>query len=297
MVAKLQHRGRARLDAELVFDRHALHVVARTQRAVAVDQELRHHEQRDALDPLGRTRGTRQHQVDNVVRHVMLAVGNEDLGAEHLVAAVSLRLGAGAQQRQVGAGLRLGQIHGAGPLAGDQARQEALLQFVRASGEQRFDRAVGKHGAQRERQVGRVHHFHARRADQLGQALATKLDRVHDALPAALAELAERFREAGGGPDFAVVPAAGLLVAGNVEGGDHLAVELCGFADHGFDGVGGGVFIARQAGNLCQSGQFTDDEQDVFGRCGVAHSRPLCDVHSAGIRFTNRWHCNVMCRS
>jgi hypothetical protein len=54
VVAEGEHRGGAAVDAELVFDRHAMDVVARPRRAVGVHQELRHHEQRDALHPFGR---------------------------------------------------------------------------------------------------------------------------------------------------------------------------------------------------------------------------------------------------
>jgi hypothetical protein len=120
VIAELQHRGRAGLDAELVFDRHAMRVVARAQRTVGVDQELRHDEQRDALHARRRVRRARQHEVDDVLGHVVFAVGDEDLGAEDLIGAVALRLGAGAHGGQVGAGLRFGQVHGAGPFAGDQ---------------------------------------------------------------------------------------------------------------------------------------------------------------------------------
>ena len=59
--------------------RDAVHVVARAQRAVRVDQELRHDEQRDALHALGRIGRARQHQVHDVLGHVVLAVGDEDL--------------------------------------------------------------------------------------------------------------------------------------------------------------------------------------------------------------------------
>jgi hypothetical protein len=55
----------------------------------------------DALDALGRARHARQHQVDDVLGHVVLAVGDEDLRAEEPVGAVGLRLGPGAHLRQV----------------------------------------------------------------------------------------------------------------------------------------------------------------------------------------------------
>jgi hypothetical protein len=40
--------------------------------------------------------------VDDVFGHVVLAVGDEDLGAEDFVGAIALRLGAGAHGGQVG---------------------------------------------------------------------------------------------------------------------------------------------------------------------------------------------------
>ena len=110
--------------------RHAVHVVALAERAVRVDQELRHDEQRDALHAFGRVRRAREHQVDDVLGHVVLAVGDEDLLCRRSCSAVALRLGARAHQREVGAGLRLGQVHRAGPLARDHLRQVRRLQLV-----------------------------------------------------------------------------------------------------------------------------------------------------------------------
>ena len=94
--------------------------------AVGVDQELRHDEQRDALDAFRRVRRAREHEVDDVLGVVVLAVGDEDLLAEELVRAVALRHGARAHRREVGARLRLGQVHRAGPRAGDHLRQVTL---------------------------------------------------------------------------------------------------------------------------------------------------------------------------
>src|SRR5690606_25109796 len=71
VITVLQHGRGRRLDAHLVFDGHAMHVVARAQAAILVHQELGHHEQADALHALGRTRHARQHQVHDVLRHVV----------------------------------------------------------------------------------------------------------------------------------------------------------------------------------------------------------------------------------
>ena len=67
------HAGGLRLDAELVLDRHAAHVVALAQRAVLVRQELGHDEAGDALGAGGRPGRAGQHEVDDVLGHVVLA--------------------------------------------------------------------------------------------------------------------------------------------------------------------------------------------------------------------------------
>ena len=94
----------------------------------------------------------------DVVGHVVVAVADEDLLAEDLGAAIGLRLGARADQGEVGAGLRLGQVHGAGPFAGDHLFQVGRLQFVAGAGEQGFDGPEVSKGPS-ENRVGRADHF------------------------------------------------------------------------------------------------------------------------------------------
>ena len=144
VIAKLQDSGWARLDAELVFDRHAMHVIALATRTILVDQELRHDKQRNALDAFRRIRRTRQHEMDDVLRHVVLAPGDENLGAEHLERAIALRLGTRTHEREIGARLRLGEVHRAGPFAGNQLGHIGLLLRFGAGREQRFDGTVSK---------------------------------------------------------------------------------------------------------------------------------------------------------
>ena len=70
------------------------------------------------LTPSGARRRAREHQMDDVVGVVVLAVGDEDLLAVELEAAVGLRRRrARAHRGEIGARLRLGQVHGAGPHA------------------------------------------------------------------------------------------------------------------------------------------------------------------------------------
>ena len=133
--------GRA-VDAELVFEADAAQVVARAECAVGFDHEFRHEEQRDAARAERRFGQARQDEMDDVLRRVVFAPGDEDLRAGDFVAAVGLLDGFRFQRADVGAGMRFGQVHRAGPFAGDELGQIRLLLFRRAVRGQRFDRAL-----------------------------------------------------------------------------------------------------------------------------------------------------------
>jgi len=57
------------------------------------------------------------------------------------IAAVAARLGAGADGAEIGARLRLGQIHRRRPLAGDELFEISLLEIFAAVRGERFDAA------------------------------------------------------------------------------------------------------------------------------------------------------------
>ena len=91
VVAIDHHAGRRGVNAELVLDAGAAHVVARAERAVRFDQEFRHEEQRQAARAGRRAGQARKHEMDDIVGHVMLAIGDEDLLAENAVGSVRHR--------------------------------------------------------------------------------------------------------------------------------------------------------------------------------------------------------------
>ncbi len=93
VVAELQYGRRARLDAELVFNRRrSAHRCARQGVPSSFAHELRNHEQRYVLHTLRCVRRSGQHKVHDVLGHIVVAPSNEYLGPEHLVAAVALPL-------------------------------------------------------------------------------------------------------------------------------------------------------------------------------------------------------------
>ena len=89
---------------------------------------LGHDEQGDALDARRSPFDTGQHQMDDVLGHVMFAAGDPDLLAGDAIGAIGLGHGLGAQEAQIGAAVRLGQVHGPAPLTGGQfGKVERLL--------------------------------------------------------------------------------------------------------------------------------------------------------------------------
>ncbi|MNH18517.1 hypothetical protein D3C79_782210 [compost metagenome] len=134
---EVHHAGGRGLDAHLVFNGAAVRRIARAEAAIGIDQELRYQKQRNALGP-GRGVGQLgQDQVDDVFGQVLLAAGDEDLGATDAITAISVGFGFGANDAQIGTGMWFGQAHGAGPLTAVQRRQVGSLEVITGMGVQR----------------------------------------------------------------------------------------------------------------------------------------------------------------
>ncbi|MNR20104.1 hypothetical protein D3C85_1369320 [compost metagenome] len=92
--------------------------------------------------------------MDDVLGQVVLTRGNEDFAATNLIGTVSLRFSLGANQPQVGAGVRLGQAHGAGPDTGIHVRQKTLFERLTGVVEDRQASSGSQHRVQSEGQAG-----------------------------------------------------------------------------------------------------------------------------------------------
>ena len=125
---EVHHAGGTALDAHLVFDGAAAQFVACAEGTIGIGDEFRHQQQADALHPRWRIGQTCQHQMHDVLGQVLLAAADKYLAARDPVTAIGLRFGFGAQQGQIGAGLRFGQTHGARPMAADHLAQIGLLE-------------------------------------------------------------------------------------------------------------------------------------------------------------------------
>ncbi len=203
-----------------MLDGAAAQRITLARRTVGVGDELGHQQQADALHAGRRIRQARQHQVHDVLAHVMLAAGDEDLAAADPEAAVRLRFCLGAQQRQVGTGLGLSQAHGAAPLAADQLRQIGILQFVAAVLVQRQHRTFGQAGVNAKRQRRRHQHFVEIAGHQLRKALAAVFARPGHARPAVIDVLLVGLDEALRGFHLAVFQGHAFLVAVAIERGN-----------------------------------------------------------------------------
>ena len=169
LFAVVNRARRRRMDSQLVLDGGAYDVVALAERAVGIDVELRHDEERDALDAFGRRRRARQHEVHDVGRVVVLAVRDEDLlSAETEM--VAFGDGLRANLREVRTGLGFGEVHRAGPFARDQLRNELLFLLVGPAQQDRFDRALIEQRPVGECHVGGLQHLERRGRKHLRQA-------------------------------------------------------------------------------------------------------------------------------
>ena len=266
----IHHAGGVGVDAHLVFDGTASDGVARTQRTIVVHDILRHDEQADALHAVRRARRLGQHEVDDVVRQVMLAGRNEDLGAGDRPAAIGVRLGAGADQAEIGAALRLGQVHGASPAALHHVGQPLGLLLRRTHHFDRRLRAFGQAGIHAECHVGRRDKLLHHRADRVGQALAAMMFVRNQPAPAAVAELLVGLPKPIRRRHAAVsVAGAALAVTGQVERCQNFGTELAALVEHGLDQIGRDALKTRHMGLVVEAGHGLQHEQRVFHRGAI----------------------------
>ncbi|MCY1170612.1 hypothetical protein D9M73_106920 [compost metagenome] len=186
VVAKAQHASRRGVQPHLMLDRNDADIVERTRRAIGVQPIFRHQEQGNPLGPGRCPRRAREHEVDDIGGHVMVAKRDIDLGALDAPFAIAERLGLGAQSADIGARLRLGQVHRPGPCTGRQMRQILRLLCGAAMMRQRLDRADRQRGGQRKAHIGAAERIEHRGLDRKGQALPTEFLRHADRAPATL---------------------------------------------------------------------------------------------------------------
>ncbi len=267
--------GGAALDAHLLFDAVAVNGVGQEPAAV-LRNAARRQEQRQPARARRRIGQARQHQVHDVLAHVLVAARDEDLAAVQAVAAIAPGPGLAAQQAQVGAGLGLGQAHGGQPAPADDVRQVGGAQVRVAMGVQ----AARVHGPA---MVGRGQHFVQRGIQQLGQALAAGLGGAGQGRPAGFHESRIGLGKAVGRAHPALLQAAALQVGRAVERRQHVGAKAPGRLDHHVGRLLVQGVMGRHAApvGLCAQPVLLN-EADVLQRrlvmramrCLRAHARP-----------------------
>ena len=190
--------------------------------APAVLKHLGHEEQRQAPRAGRRVRRARKHQMNDVLRQIVLAEGDEDLLSRKPPRAVRVWLGHGAYGGEVGTRLRLGQAHRPGPVAGDHVWQIPALQLFGAERGDCLAGALGEQGAQAEGHGRGIPDLLQRHRQGQGHALSAMFRIARRCRPAGLAKGGIGLlpaRRHGDAPAFHVVGAA-LGVSNAIERGD-----------------------------------------------------------------------------
>ena len=263
--------GRRGVDAQLVLQPDGPERIARPQGPVLVQQIFGGEEQADALRSRRGIGQPGQNQMDDVVRGVVIAPGDVDLLARQAVGPVAVGRSRRRQGAEIRARLRLGQDHGAGPLAADQPGEIGFLLRGRSVGLQRLDRRQRQHRAQAEGHIGRMDGLEGRQLERLGQLLAADVGRGGQAGPAAPGELAIGVGEARCGRHRITGQGRALLVADPVQRGQHAFRKLRRRLEHGAQQIG--VIVGKGAGGRdpVDPGHGLQGEGEVTDGSAVGH--------------------------
>ena len=208
---------RGGLDTEFVLQRHHFEIVALARLAACVRQELRHDEHRD---PLRAGRGAvdaGEHQMDHVARHVVVAVGDEDLGAGEAVGSVPGRMGPGVEGAHVRSGVGLGEVHRGRPLARDQPGKVQVSLLIGSVGGDGGDGAVGQQRAGTEGEASRGEELFDGHPEDAGHVCAAPPSRCADRSPSGVDVGLVCLLETGRGDHVAVLQGRSLHVPDPVE--------------------------------------------------------------------------------
>ena len=213
--------------------------------------------------------------MDDVVGEVVLARRDPDLLAGDVVAAVAVRHRLGADQAQVRAALRLGQVHGPAPFARGHLGQIHRLLLGRTIGVQAPVGARGQARIHGEGGAGGGGHLAEGHGHHGRHPLAAVLRQGRQGGPAGLDHGLVGFLPAGRAGDLAIVPFAAFLIADAVQGGDDLLREFRTLFQDLADQVRRDVGEAGLVGIAVDFQHLVQDERQVADRRLVGHGITL----------------------
>ena len=240
-----------------------------------VDQEFRRDEQRQSARSGGRPGQARQHEMDDVFGHVVFAIGDEDLLAEKAIGSVLGPLGPRLHRVEVRSGLRLGQIHRAGPPSGDHLREIGVEQVAGPVRLERADRPLRQQRAERERHRGAVPDFRAGDVDEVGQPHSAEFRRSRDAAPAGFRPAAIDVAESGRHGHDPIFITGARDVARPIERRNFVGGETSRFADDGRNRLPVEISVQIRSDHFGQAGDRLEGKQNIGDRRTVGHSRLL----------------------
>ena len=287
-IVEIEHAGRLRLDAHLLFDAARRNTVARAHLAVLTDQEFRHHEEvhggEIVVDLAILVRNLGDHHVDDVVGEVVIAAGDKDLRAGHAIRAVGLFNCARFHQAQVGAAAGFGQAHRAAPFAGDHFRRDMFLHPRLAGGGERGIGGAGQARIHREGLVGAHRHFRDGHGDRHRHVRAAERCRCSKSAPAGRRIGLVGFLEPCRRAHDAVLVMRAFLVTRLVDRVQHFLAELGRVGQDVFDEIGRKVGELRQVALLVDLQQFVQNKAEIVERRAIdRHGNSGCELRS-GVR-------------
>ena len=151
----LHNRGWRSLDAKFFLNRQTAKIIRLGEIAIIISKEFRHDKHRNTLDAIRRIGCACQHQMNDILGHIMLAIGDIDFLARNQIM-IPIGNRAAFDASKVGAGLRFGQIHRSGPAAFNHWRDKDILQFRACRFLQGIDLPLRQKMAKRKGHIGRL---------------------------------------------------------------------------------------------------------------------------------------------
>ena len=112
--------------AKFFLNRQTAKIIWLGEITVIISKEFWHDKHRNTLDAFRRIGCACQHQMDDILGHIMFAIGDIDFLARNQIM-IPIGNRAAFDASKVGAGLRFGQIHRSGPAAFNHWRDKDIL--------------------------------------------------------------------------------------------------------------------------------------------------------------------------